>query len=113
MPAAILSMHKLLAHIKPILPYLRNRYIIAIVGFTAWMFFFDQYNVRSQVHVNGKLKELRKEQSWYAAEIEKLEDERERLQQNPMEIERVARERYYMKRDNEDVFVIVETPFSK
>lgn len=101
-------LNALLARAQPLLPYLKNRYIFTTLIFGLWMLFFDQYNVRSQAQVGSRLGRLQKEQQWYATEIARMQDEKNRLLHNPMELERVARERYLMKREDEDLFVVVE-----
>lgn len=98
----------LLSRLQPLLPYLKNRYIFTTLIFGLWMLFFDQYNVRSQAQVGSRLGRLEKEHQWYAGEIARMQDEKNRLEHNPMELERVARERYLMKRADEDLFVVVE-----
>lgn len=87
---------------------IRNKYFIAVVAFTVWMLFFDRNDVATQYGYYSQLKGLKAEKAFYTSEIERMTDAIEGLENDPKEQERVARERYQMKKDNEDVFVIVE-----
>ena len=48
--------------------------------------------------------------AWYQKEIAKESVEAEQLKTNPATIEKYAREKYLMKRDNEDIFIVSENP---
>ncbi|MBX3102879.1 MAG: septum formation initiator family protein [Bacteroidetes bacterium] len=84
----------------------RNRYVLVVTLFALWMLFFDAYNLPSQGRVNKRIQRLEQRRDWYVQEIDHLREEHKRLLQNPRELERVARERYYLQKPNEDVFVI-------
>ena len=87
---------------------IRNKYLIAIVAFAVWMLFFDRHDVATQYSYYSQLKGLKAEKAFYTAEIERITKAIEDLNTNPQEQQRVARERYQMNKENEDVFVIVE-----
>ena len=57
-----------------------------------------------------ELKELQVSKAWYQKEIAKESIEAEQLKTNPTTIEKYAREKYLMKRDNEDIFIVSENP---
>jgi cell division protein FtsB len=71
----------------------------------AWILFFAQYNLFTVFGKKKELNEMESKITFLEKEIERLEKKREELKTNPKEIERQSRERYYMKKDNEDVFV--------
>jgi cell division protein DivIC len=94
---------------QQIIRYLRpfkNRYVLALSVFGIWMLFFDAYNLPSQNRTGKQLEQLQQRRDFYSVEIARLHQERQRLIQNPKELERVARERYYLQKPNEDVYVI-------
>jgi cell division protein FtsB len=94
-----------------IFSFLRNKYLITLVAFALFMMFFDHNDVFVQLERKKQLNELLSSKKFYKGEIDKTKKELFDLQNNPAALEKYARENFYMKRDNEDVFV-VETPAS-
>lgn len=93
---------------KKILPYIKNKYIITIIGLTVWVIFFDKNDLKTQLELRQKVKQLEKERDYFSQEITVINTEIKELTTNPKTLEKFAREKYLMKRDNEDIFVIVE-----
>ncbi|HEU4717439.1 MAG TPA: septum formation initiator family protein [Bacteroidia bacterium] len=87
---------------------LSNKYLLTILAFTTWIFFFDRNDVFSQVDRRAEVKKLQQEADYYRNEIANNKSEISELKSNPKELERFAREHYLMKRDGEDIFVVVE-----
>ena len=87
---------------------LRNKYFIAFAAFTAWMLFFDERDVFTLRHHRQELRELQQSKKYYTEQINKEKTELENLKNNPAILEKYAREKYYMKRDNEDLFLVPE-----
>lgn len=87
---------------------IRNKYVIASTAFLVWMLFFDRHDVTTQYDYYTQLKELKAQQAFYTTETERVTKAIKDLNSDPKELERVAREKYKMKRENEDIFVIVE-----
>lgn len=56
--------------------------------------------------MNNEFKQLKEQQEFYKTEIEKDSIKVYNLNNNPEEQERFARERFLMKKDNEDVFIV-------
>jgi cell division protein FtsB len=96
---------KLLNHIPA---WLRNKFLISFVAFAVWMLFFDERDIFSLTHHRQELKELQQSKKYYTEEINKESAELEKLKNNPATLEKYAREKYYMKRDNEDLFLVTE-----
>ncbi|MEM1327344.1 MAG: hypothetical protein AAGI23_15380 [Bacteroidota bacterium] len=84
---------------------LKNRYAIAAMLFLVWITFFDTYNIGTQLKLYNTKEELLEKEAYYEAQIKKAEADRMDLEVN---VEKFAREKYHMKRDGEEVFVIVE-----
>ncbi|MFC3199772.1 septum formation initiator family protein [Parapedobacter deserti] len=91
-----------------LLSVIRNKYIIAGVAFTVWMLFFDRHDVATQYDYYSQLKGLKAEKAFYTSEIERVTETMHALNTDPQALQRIARERYKMKKENEDVFVIIE-----
>ena len=94
---------KLLSHIPG---WLKNKYFLSIAGFTIWMLVFDPRDIFTQLQHRQELKKLQASKSWYQKEIAKEGTEAEQLKSNPAVIEKYAREKYLMKRENEDIFIV-------
>jgi cell division protein FtsB len=86
----------------------KNKFLIATVFFVVWMMFFDHNNIFLHVQYRTELNDLKKSKEYYKEQIGKTRKEVELFKTNPKWMEKVAREQYLMKRDNEDVFVIKE-----
>jgi cell division protein FtsB len=75
--------------------------------FAVWMVFFDNTNLQEQVRMSRQLREFEKEKEFYQAEIEKNRKAAEELSTDTALLEKFAREKYLMKRDNEDVYLMI------
>ncbi|WP_109832139.1 FtsB family cell division protein [Reichenbachiella versicolor] len=93
---------------KPKIKIPTNFYLIVGVGFLFWMLFFDSNDFYSQYQLRSKLIELEQEKKYYQDKVKEVEQDREALLKDKDKLEKFAREKYYMKKDNEDVFVILE-----
>lgn len=86
---------------------MRNKYVITITAFLVWMLFLDRNDIISQVQLRLKLSDLRDKKSYYQQQIAEVKKEKQELLTNQDSLEKFAREKYMMKKDNEDLFVIV------
>ncbi len=84
----------------------KYKYIITIVFFVVWIIFLDQTSLIFKSELNKEIDFLRKRKEYYEDEIKKNETYFKDLQTNPKTKERLAREEYYMSKDNEVVFII-------
>jgi cell division protein DivIC len=89
----------------PILKILSNRYLIVLVFFAVWMIFLDNTSYLDHRILNKELQELEDNKEYYQEEIKRDEEDIKQLK-NPDQIEKYAREKYYMKRDSEDIYII-------
>jgi cell division protein FtsB len=83
-------------------------YMGIILFFMIWMVFFDEYNWIRIRRDSLKLKALKREATYLNEKIETNRKRLEALRGSTFELEKFARETYYMKKENEDIFVIVE-----
>lgn len=86
-------------------PYLRNKYFLALVAFTFIMVFLDRHDIATQFRLNRTVDRLEQELVDYDDLIEQAEAEKRDMETNR---ETFAREGYFMQKDDEDVFIIVE-----
>ncbi|MBL0329613.1 MAG: septum formation initiator family protein [Bacteroidetes bacterium] len=93
---------------KKALTLLKNKYLITVVLLTVWVVFFDKNDLRTQLEFRKEVKKLEEERNYFAKEINSITSSLKELYTNPKTLEKFAREEYLMKRDNEDIFVIVE-----
>lgn len=88
--------------------WLRNKYFVAIAVFAAIMLFFDKNDIFTQMGRKKQLRELEESREYYSDQISSERKELEQLKSNPGILEKFAREKYLMKRDNEDLYLIQE-----
>mgnify|MGYP000173809702 FL=1 len=86
---------------------LRNRYALAVGVFLAWITVVDSNDVWTTWKNSRELRAMRKQHAWYANEIERTREQLHELSSNKELLEKFARERYLMKRENEEIFVLV------
>jgi cell division protein DivIC len=95
-----------MSRLTSILLLLRNKYLLTLTAFVIWMLFFDRNDVFTQLQWKRELREIRQSKEYYAQRIAEDRKFSQELQFNAAAIERYAREKYLMKRDNEDLFLI-------
>jgi cell division protein FtsB len=78
------------------------------MAFLVWMIFFDKNDLFSQYQYHQQVSKLKQERDFYLKETTKVRKDLDELTSNPQMLEKFAREKYLMKKDNEDVFVIVQ-----
>lgn len=84
---------------------LSNKYLIITLLFTIWMVFFDTNSFLIHDELNTSIETLENNKDIYSAEIEKDKEFIEKMKDSN-EIEKYAREKYYLKKENEDIFLI-------
>jgi cell division protein DivIC len=95
---------KLLTYIPS---WLKNKYVLCLIGLAAWMLFFDDRDLYSTyVKQRHELGALQQSKQYYEQQIEATRLELDQLKINVATIEKYAREKYLMKRDNEDLFIV-------
>lgn len=88
--------------------FLKNKYALTAAIFVIWISFFDENNLITQYQYHAELSKLQDEEVFYKEELLKIQKSLKELQTNPKTLEKFARENYLMKKDNEELFVIVE-----
>ena len=81
----------------------RNKFALVAVLFFIWMAFFDKHNLLTQLSLQNTIDKMERDENFYTQRIQEAKQDRIDLIRNA---EKFARERYYMSKPNEDVFVI-------
>jgi cell division protein DivIC len=89
------------------LPYLRNKYLLTIVLLVLWLTFFDRNNFIERIGMVQEVHRLEKDCRFYREKIINDSTRLVELNSSPEMLEKYAREQYLMKKDNEEIFVIV------
>ena len=92
--------------LTPIASFLRNKYFLALTCFVVWMLFFDRDDVFTQLERKKELSRIKTSKAYYANQIKQDKNFSKDLQFNASAIEKLAREKYLMKKDNEDLYLI-------
>lgn len=92
---------------KRVVKFFRNKYVFFSALALVWMIFFDRHDLIFQWRMYKKIQQLEKDKLHYQMEIQKLNEERLMLIKNEEALEKYAREQYWMKQPNEDLYIIV------
>jgi cell division protein FtsB len=87
-------------------PLFKNKFLFITVIFVVWVFFFAQYDVISLRKQKAELKEMNEKINYLEKEVARLQIEKNALKNDATTVEKYAREKYFMKSDNEDVFML-------
>lgn len=90
--------------------WLKNKYIIATLAFAVWIIFFDRNDLITQAGYLHQLHTLRDQKAFLHNEIIRTDSDLYELQSDPQRLEKFAREKYLMSKDNEDVFLVGQQP---
>lgn len=94
--------------LRKIVNFFRNKFLLTIAIFVVWIFLFDSNNLLDRIKDIRNLNQLKSDREYY---IEKTTQDSLRLKElktDNANLEKFAREQYLMKRDNEDIFVVVK-----
>ena len=98
---------------KQFLRKLNNRYVYATLVFLVIILFVDQFNVFEQIRLHRSLNDQKQQIEYYDQEIKDSKAYLDALQNDTATMEKVAREQYMMKRDNEVVYIIETQEWSR
>jgi len=80
-----------------------NKYTITLLAFFVWMIFFDKYKVGSSIYLSKTVSKLEKSKTDYENMLAEAIIEKKQLEENS---EKYAREKFYMHKADEEVFII-------
>ena len=87
------------------LKFLKNSYVIIIIIFVIWMIFFDSNSILVHNELNNDINDLNNQKEYYKNEIERDNIELNQIKTDSG-LEKYAREKLFMKKDNEEIFII-------
>ncbi len=94
--------------LQKIPPFFKSFYFLISLAFLIWMLFFDTNDIISQLKMSQKQRELESAKQYYEDKIIEVKNDREALMNNEELLEKMAREKYLMKKESEDLFIVVE-----
>lgn len=89
-------------------PFTKNRYFLVAFAFFVYMLLFDQNDIFTQFELKSELRELEDNKAYYQERIKETKKDLNDLLTDNTHLEKFAREKYLMKRPNEEIFVLVE-----
>ncbi len=100
---------------RKIINFITNKYFLVTAFFLSWIFIFASNNILSQYQENKELQEMKAKIKYLEGEIATMQRQTDALKNDPAAIEKLAREKYHMKKENEDLFVFdtVEAKLTK
>ncbi len=93
---------------KRLLSLFKNKFFLVTLAFGLWMIFFDKNDLFSQYQYHKQVAKLKQERNFYEKETARVTRDLDELTSSRAKLEKFAREKYLMKKDNEDVFVVVK-----
>jgi cell division protein DivIC len=90
--------------------WLKNKFLLTACVFGVWLSFFDAQDiVTTHFRHRNELQQLQESRDYYLQQIQLTQKELDQLKNDPVLLEKYAREHYRMKKDNEDLFIVQET----
>ena len=86
----------------------KNFYFVSLAIFLVWMLVLDANNLIARYQLSSKLNTLEDEKEYYEEKIKEVQKDHDLLFGDKESIEKFAREKYLMKKETEDIYVIVE-----
>ena len=97
-----------MAYFKKIIHILKNKYVLTGLIFIIWISFFDSYSLIKRYSYVKKLNQIKANRKYYLDEIHSDSATLRLLESGDDNLEKFARERYLMKKDSEDIFIVVK-----
>ena len=88
--------------------FLKNFYFLSSTFFLLWLAFVDNNDLFMQADLSSKQSGLEQAKDFYEEKILEVKNEKAALESNPDLLERLAREKYLMKKENEDLYIVVK-----
>jgi cell division protein DivIC len=97
----------MIAIFRKILPFLKNKFVLATFFFLLWIIFFDQNNLIDRISSLAKYHQMQEDKLYYKEKIKSDSRKLEELRTDRENLEKFAREQYLMKKPDEDIFIVV------
>ena len=99
---------KLPPRIERILIFISRKYVILLLVFVVWVGIFDANSLVNILSTRKRVNELIEKRDYYQQQINDEERRLNELHTSKRNLEKFAREQYYMHRSNEDIYVVVD-----
>ena len=93
---------------KKLFSIVKNKYLISLLVFIVWLLVFDQHNLIERVKTRKYLNKIVEDTVHYHGNIIENKEIIDQLQTDKDQVEKFAREKYMMKADDEDIFIIIK-----
>lgn len=90
-----------------------NKYLIVLILFAVWMIFFDQNSYFIHKELDKEYRELSKQKDYYENKLTEETIQIKKMKTDPDAVEKVAREKHFLKKEDEDVFIIEKRKVKK
>lgn len=100
-------MQKLFDYYDKLPNFLKNKYGLTLGAFLIWILFFDTHTLTAQFKLKNTLVALKAKKTYFEKEIKIIEQDLDELLSNEESLEKFAREAYFMKKKDEEIFIIV------
>ena len=80
-------------------------YFLILTAFVIWMVFFDTNSLRIHMELKREISNLEKQKKYLKEQIENDKKIINKLS-DPEELEKFGREKYFMKKENEEIYLI-------
>lgn len=80
--------------------------IIILLVLILMLFFFSDSNILKRLRNESQIKDLEAQIEFYQNQSKEDKEKLDELQSNTNDLEKFARENYYMKKENEEIFII-------
>lgn len=101
-------MQRIIQFYQNLPPWSKNKYFISSILYLSWILFFNDYNLVFQWQKSKELTALISKKEYFRKEIDQVNQDKKDLFSNTENLEKFAREKYFMKRDSEDIYLIEE-----
>lgn len=88
--------------------FFKSFYFLSSFFFIIWMAFVDSNDLFLQFSLSRKKNDLEEAKNYYEDKIIEVKNLKESLLNNPHQLEKLAREKYHMKKENEDIYIVVK-----
>lgn len=103
----------MLEKLGSVLKFLRNKYVSSLIVFIVWITFFDRNDLWTQLDRKHELQKLETSKDFYEKEIAATKKDLMDLNNDPAVLEKFAREKFYLKKANEQVFIVDDSTQEK
>lgn len=86
----------------------KNKYVLTTIIFFVWLIAFDQNSIIDRISLNSLNRNLKEQREHYKNQIKDNKERMEELQGSTEKLEKFAREQYLMKKDGEELFIVIE-----